>query len=359
IRSAALWEVARGQKRLVLGGRAALFAPPVAGGLIIVHQEHDPSYKEQRAPYYDARDVAIARAHSTGSDVLLTSRTPSLWAMSRDDLQMQQPQHDEEAKVWPVVELVRQGTSKMPRRTIAAIIETFSKGARSLVLLPRVSSTESGPGPAEVVDFLKRVVPLAQVARADRPSLGDRPGSLKRILNADVIVATEAALAEVDRPQLSTTIALSADSYLKKQQGRAIEDTFATLWNLAALVAGPGSTGRLFVETSRQDHHVMQALVRGDYDYFVKQELDSRRESQSPPFVRLARLRFTKGEPDDELIERLKALPGTRVLGPSVSEDGAQILLKIEKMDESVEQLGHIVREASQRILIEVDPRDW
>src|SRR5205823_4069400 len=61
-RSAALWSVAAGERRLVLGGRAAVFAPPVGVmplGVVVVHAEHDRSLKEQRAPYYDARDAAL------------------------------------------------------------------------------------------------------------------------------------------------------------------------------------------------------------------------------------------------------------------------------------------------------------
>ena len=50
----------RASRRLVLGGRGALFAPAMPLGLIVLHQEHDPSFKHQQAPYYDARVVARA-----------------------------------------------------------------------------------------------------------------------------------------------------------------------------------------------------------------------------------------------------------------------------------------------------------
>lgn len=359
LRSSALWQVARREKRLVLGGRAALFVPPLPAGLIIIHQEHDPSFKDRRAPYYDARDVALLRAASTGSDVLFASRTPSLWSMFRDDLGIQEPSREEERAAWPVVELVRQDGGRMPRRTIAAIIGAYRAGARSLVLIPRVTSTDSGPGPAELVEFIRRVVPGAEVARADRPSLGERQGALKQALNADVIIGSEAALAEVERPPISTAIALSVDSYMKKAQGRAMEDTFAMLWNLGALVAGQAPRGRLFIETSRQDHYALRALQTGDYRHFVQNELDSRRQSESPPLVRLAKLRITHGEADEALLRRLRSLPGTRVLGPVPGNHGPEILLKIDDMKDVVEALSGIMGEATQRILVEVDPRDW
>ncbi|MGH2771326.1 MAG: hypothetical protein ACRDJF_12520, partial [Actinomycetota bacterium] len=54
-RAAALWSVARGERRVVLGSRAAVLAPSLPLGAVIVHQEHDRSLKETRAPYYDSR----------------------------------------------------------------------------------------------------------------------------------------------------------------------------------------------------------------------------------------------------------------------------------------------------------------
>ncbi len=70
--------VREGSSRVVLGTRSSVFAPVEDLGLVIVDEEHDGGYKQDEAPRYHGRDVAIVRARAAGAAVILGSATPSL-----------------------------------------------------------------------------------------------------------------------------------------------------------------------------------------------------------------------------------------------------------------------------------------
>ncbi len=77
------WLRARaGTARVILGTRSAIFTPLPQGGLIIVDEEHDGSYKQQDGFRYHARDLALVRARALGAPVLLGSGTPSLESLA-------------------------------------------------------------------------------------------------------------------------------------------------------------------------------------------------------------------------------------------------------------------------------------
>ncbi len=73
------WQRIRaGQARVVVGARSAVFAPAQNLGLLVVDEEHEPSYKQEDAPRYHAREVAIERARLVSGVVVLGSATPSI-----------------------------------------------------------------------------------------------------------------------------------------------------------------------------------------------------------------------------------------------------------------------------------------
>jgi primosomal protein N' (replication factor Y) len=81
-----IWEGARrGDYDAVLGPRSAVFAPLPDAGVIIVDEEHDGAYKQEDAPRYHARDVAIERARRTGAVVVLGSATPDVETYHRSE----------------------------------------------------------------------------------------------------------------------------------------------------------------------------------------------------------------------------------------------------------------------------------
>ena len=143
-----------GQARMVLGTRMAVFASMPQLRLVIVDEEHDPSYKQQEGARYSARDLAIWRGHDLQAKVILGSATPSLesWWASRPAgtagpqdqggryLRLAMPSRIGAGQM-PRLRLV--DMRQQPRRTVfsdallQAITQRVQRGEQSLVLLNR------------------------------------------------------------------------------------------------------------------------------------------------------------------------------------------------------------------------------
>jgi primosomal protein N' (replication factor Y) (superfamily II helicase) len=101
--------IRRGEARIVVGTRSAVFAPMVDLGLIIVDEEHDSSYKQEETPRYHGRDVAVMRAKLNEAVIVLGSATPSLesWANAEKGRYARVEMRERVmARPLPVVELV-------------------------------------------------------------------------------------------------------------------------------------------------------------------------------------------------------------------------------------------------------------
>ncbi len=72
------WRIKKGKVGLVIGARSAVFAPVPNPGIIVIDEEHESTYKQEEAPRYHARNVAIMRAKFSDSLVVLGTATPSL-----------------------------------------------------------------------------------------------------------------------------------------------------------------------------------------------------------------------------------------------------------------------------------------
>jgi primosomal protein N' (replication factor Y) (superfamily II helicase) len=138
----------RGERRVAVGARSAIFAPVQDLGIIVVDEEHEASYKNGEAPRYLTRDVAAVRAKLEGASLVLGSATPSLESMvrTRDRLRLLRLPERIGARPMPPVEIVDlrvapkvAGTGSLAWSAAldSAITATHARGEQALLLLNR------------------------------------------------------------------------------------------------------------------------------------------------------------------------------------------------------------------------------
>ena len=112
-------DVAAGRHEVVVGTRAAVFAPLADLGLVVVGRESHRAHREDRAPYYHVRDVALERARLAGAVCLLSALCPSSEAAA-----LRLPEVSPATRRWPPVEVVRPGPEGRAPRLVRAVRET-------------------------------------------------------------------------------------------------------------------------------------------------------------------------------------------------------------------------------------------
>ncbi len=140
----------RGERRVAVGARSAIFAPVVGPGVIVVDEEHEATYKNGETPRYHAREVAAVRARLEGARLVLGSATPSLesWSEAGEEKRLRIVRLPERvgAGRLPPVELVDlRSTPKVPgsgaipwSETLdAAVSRVLARGEQGMLLLNR------------------------------------------------------------------------------------------------------------------------------------------------------------------------------------------------------------------------------
>ena len=138
--------VAAGRARVVVGARSALFLPFPELGLIVVDEEHDPSYKQEDGVCYQARDMAVLRASLADIPIVLVSATPSLETVvnvARGRYQRVALPRRHAAAELPAVRLVDMRRERIERGRflspplVAALAATLAAGEQAMLFLNR------------------------------------------------------------------------------------------------------------------------------------------------------------------------------------------------------------------------------
>ena len=341
-----------GDAMVCVGPRSAVFAPVRDLGLIVVDEEHDPGYKQESDPRYDARDVASRRARDCGAVLVCGTATPrraSSVGLDRIDLSRRV-----DGRSLPDVDVLDMRESD-PRDgplhpvTAAALSEVAERGEKAIVLLNRrgwsphltcrscghtwscarcdvslvthrnvgrlachhcghveaipescpqcasVTLARAGAGTERVEALLERLVRPAGVFRLDSDSAA-AADSHQEILRrfqeaaAGVLVGTQMVAKGHDFSDVSLSVVLDADSTLRFPDFRAEERTFALVAQLAGRSGRGDAGGRVLVQTLAPEADPIRAAARHDSTAFVTAELERRRALGYPPFSHLVRI---------------------------------------------------------------------
>ncbi len=341
----------RGEARICVGPRSAVFAPIDDLGLIVIDEEHDPSYKHEGDPRYDARHVATRRAAQAGAVLLAGSATPRPESFARLR-RLRLPERVDGGEL-PAVEVLDMCGVRgaLHERTATALGELRRTGGKAIVLLNRRGwsnflSCRScakvwGCPDCDVALVLHRsegVISCHHCGhRESVPACCDACGSrsvarhglgTERLehdlvaalgggdypifrLDADVAAAkgrATAVLARFDRADAGVLIGtqmvakghdfdgvglgvvLDADATLRFPDFRAEERTFALVAQLAGRAGRGGSSGRVLVQTLTPTARSILAAARHDSEGFLKGELRRRQALRYPPYGELVRI---------------------------------------------------------------------
>ena len=368
-------ELRQGRRRVVVGGRSSVLAPLPALGCVIVDDEANFAHKEQRAPRFHTREVALRRAATARALCVLTGTVPSaeaLAAMQAGQCRLVAPDRAVERAARPLVEVVDPDdegptAARLHPRGLAAIRGALARDEPAYVLVPRRGGADpASPGArsaGQVAAELGRILPGVPVWRLDRevldpgmvpPWAGQRPG---------VVVGTVAGVK--DHPPLTgcrTVVVVGADTALGQAEVRSAEEAYRT-WSRAAAWCGPrNGAGRLVLQTRHGGHHAVQALVRWDPEFFWRHELPRRVELGFPPARRLVLIEGPEpGEASAAMAALAAALgPKVELLGPAEMGRGWRIIAKVEDAESAARALRPLLVEASRaggpRMSVDVEP---
>jgi primosomal protein N' (replication factor Y) len=359
-------EIAAGRYEVVIGTRPAVFAPMDRLGLLYLARESHPAHREDRAPYYHGRDVALVRAQLDGAVCVLAASCPSAEAAA-----LALPAVTPAARRWPPVEVVRPGPagraprlvralasarrgflfSSLPGSGVAQICRACGQpaacascggllrvaagavtcvvcGAAGRCRACGASSFGVRRGGAEhVEEWAGRAatVPVHRLRDGEPPRL---PGE------AEILVGGPDHVRDLGIGDLDLVAILDVD-LADRRPGLAARERSLAMWMEAVGWARP--RGRAIVQASSPADPIVQALVRGNADRFHADERKRRREAGLP--VGAAVFRIT-GSPKVE--EELRAFEPSTLL-VSVFEDRTVCLLALDPA--RVTALGTRLRE--------------
>jgi primosomal protein N' (replication factor Y) len=379
------WARAAAGGCVVVGARAAAWAPVPALSAVVVLDAHDEVYQEERVPTWNAWQVAAERARRAGVPCVLVTPCPTLEQLDWGALVV--PSRTDERAGWAALDIVDR-RQEDPRSGLFSerLVAALRSGARVACILNRkgrakllacaacgeIARCERCNGPVELVDaerlrcrrcLLERPV-VCQACGSQRLKLlrlgvtrvreelsaliGEQAAEVTadtaEVPDARVLVGTEALLHRL--PEGVDVVAfLDVDQELLAPRYRAGEQALSLLARASRLVGGRSRGGRVLVQTRVPKHEVLDAALHADPGRLVAVQRARRAALELPPYAALA---LISGEAADAFVG---SVDGVEALGP----DDGRWLLRAPDHRILADTLARTPRPPG-RLRIEVDP---
>lgn len=349
-------EAGRAGAKVILGTRSAIFAPVKNLGLIIIDEEEDFVYKQDNAPHYHARQIAIRRAEIEGAKVILGSRSPSLESFYLAKKQKAKYSVIPRKTDFPEVKIIdarhlpfqeRKQRALFSRLLEDSLYAVLNEKGKALLLLnrkgfatqaacltcgkalkcPRCSLNLAyhfkdnllschycnfkmplpetcpecnsgyikftGAGTEKIESELSRIFPQARIKILDEKDLN--------LENYDIFIATSSVIKR-ENLRFDLVGVLGIDNALNRVDFRATEKAFSLLAGLINL-----TSKKIIIQTSSPGHHCFQALLRKDANFFYEEELKQRKQLDFPPYKHMILVRL-RGKREERIKEAAESL---------------------------------------------------
>lgn len=353
--------IRRGEARVVVGPRSAVFAPVRDLGLLIIDEEHDGSYKSGNVPRYHARQVALKRCAASGARLVMGSATPSAeaWKLMGDgDVSRFNLTKRLSGGAPPEIRIVDLAGSEgcLSSELKAEIKKTADAGRQTILFLNRrgfsyfyrcrscgyeltckrcsvsltyhkskgravchycgysaaipsccpecgsLDASFAGFGTEMIEEEVSRTFPELRVRRADADAV-QKKGGLKETLDVfraggiDVLLGTQMVAKGLNFPGVRLVGVVLADTALHLPDFRAAERTFSLIVQVAGRAGRYFPDGKVIVQTFRPNEPSIALACAPDIEGFYRYELEQRKLLEFPPYARLIRVVFRSKDP--------------------------------------------------------------
>ena len=346
--------IRKGEVKMVIGARSAVFAPFENLGAIIIDEEHENSYKSGSTPRYHARQIAQKRVSMQSAILIMGSATPSMESYHQfqgTELEKITLKKRVAGGVLPKIEVVdmlgvkgifsyklqeelmrvlenkkqailflnRRGFShnfhcnscgyemKCPNCSVAL---TYHRSSNSMIchycgyqapkpeVCPTCNSLDcsfSSFGTELIEKTVNSLFPNARVARLDTDVVAKKNVTGEIISSFkegkyDILLGTQMVAKGLNFPKVELVGVVLADSSLDIPDFRSGERTFSLLQQVSGRAGRYDGNGKVIIQTRQKTAPAISFAVKGDLEGFYKQELEIRKITQFPPYTRLVNI---------------------------------------------------------------------